>query len=211
LDAKALAAAFRVSLPYSDTIRVPHWNCAPTQYLPIIRQDADGRHLEGTRWGWRRPFTKAGLINAKGEDILTKTKIFRKALAERRCIVPASHFYEWQPGDGKSKQPFAIGLNAAPLFAMAGLWEDERDGDVVERCHVVCTIDPNELMQSIHGRQPLILTTPEQVDRWLNPASEMAEVVDLIKTTPAELMHAWKVSQAVGSVKNNGPELAQPT
>ena len=115
-------------------------------------------------------------------------------------------------GDAKRRFEHAAATFPNHPLAMAGLWEDEKDPETgtTERCHVVCTIEPNALMKAIHDRQPLILTSQEQVDRWLNPASEMVEVVALIQTTPSDLMHAWKVSQAVGSVRNNGPELAQP-
>ena len=210
LDMTHLLEFYHATLSYDEVFRLPNWNCAPTQQLPIIRQEAIGRVVDSSRWGWRRPFTKAPLINARADHILTTTKTFRKALAERRCVVPASHFYEWQVIDSKTKQPYAIGLKNAPLFAMAGLWEDETQDGITERCHLVCTIEPNKLMLSIHDRQPLILTNQEQVDRWLNPESTMPEIVDLIKTTPPELMHAWKVGKDVGNVKNNGPELVKP-
>ena len=210
LDISYLLEIYHARLFYSDVFKIPSWNCAPTQRLPIIRQEGSERVVESSRWGWRRPFTKAPLINARADHILTSTTTFRKAFALRRCIVPATHFYEWQVIDEKNKQPFAIGLKDSPVFAMAGLWEDETKDGITERCHLVCTIEPNELMKSIHDRQPLILTNQEQVDRWLNPASEMAEVVDLIKTTPSELMHAWKVGKDVGNVKNNRPDLDDP-
>lgn len=210
-DPTYLAMAYQ-AMHYRDLekFRGPSWNCAPTQTLPIIRQEEDGRHLEITRWGWRRPFTKAPLINARADEILTRTTTFRRALAERRCIVPATHFYEWQVIDAKTKQPHAIEIKGAQTFAMAGLWEDETLDGVTERCHLVCTIEPNVLMREIHDRQPLILHGEEAISRWLDPSSTMEQVVGLIQTTPAELMRAWKVGPGVGNVRNNSSDLAAP-
>lgn len=210
LDMTHLLNFYDATLAFNKVVSVPNWNCAPTQQLPIIRQEATGRVVDLSRWGWRRPFTRAPLINARADHILTTTKTFRKALAERRCVVPATNFYEWQVIDAKTKQPFAIGLKDAPVFAMAGLWEDETHDGFTERCHLVCTIEPNEMMLSIHDRQPLILIDREQVDCWLNPESKMPDIVALIRTTPPELMHAWKVGKNVGNVKNNNPDLAKP-
>ena len=112
--------------------------------------------------GWRRLFTRAPLINNRADHILDTTT-FQKALAERRCVVPATNFYEWQVIDAKTMQPFSIGLKDAPVFAMAGLWEDETHDGFTERCHLVCTIEPNKLMLSIHDRQPPLLNNQEQV------------------------------------------------
>lgn len=212
IDPQRIARVLRAQYDEHGDLHVPNWNAAPTQRLPIVWTDAGARKLTGSRWGWRRPFTKAPIINARGDQILSKTTMFRKALRERRCVVPASHFFEWQlpPPGSKQKQPFAIGMKGQDTFAMGGIYEEETQDAVTERCHVVLTIEPNALMHGIHDRQPLILPDDAAVDTWLNPEATAEQITSLLCTLPAETMYAWKVGAAVGNVKNNRPDLADP-
>jgi putative SOS response-associated peptidase YedK len=107
----------------------PSHNIAAQTYQPIIRLDRDTgeREVAMMRWGlvpfWSKD-PKAGYstINAKAETITT-APAFREAIKNRRCLVPADAFYEWQKIDAKTKQPFGIGLKDGSLYAFAGLWE----------------------------------------------------------------------------------------
>jgi putative SOS response-associated peptidase YedK len=167
------------------------------------------------RWGlvpfWAKD-AKIGYstINAKAETITT-SPAFREAMKRRRCLVPAYWFYEWKKIDVKSKQPHAIALQDGSLFAFAGLWEtwkDKATGQTLET-YTVITTDPNELMQTLHNRMPVILHR-QGYERWLASADPAQLPVDLLKPFPAEEMKAWPVSQDVGNVRNNRPELVEP-
>ena len=191
----------------------PSYNVCPMTMQAIILQDDKSRRLGLTRWGWKRQFLKnRPMINARGEDILAeKTKMFTKALRERRCVIPAASFYEWKrDANDKPITPFAIGMREQPIFAMGGLWENENEEGSVLAAHLVLTVQPNSVMAPIHDREPMILRTQADVDRWLNPASTIADIADLLVPVPSEDLHAWRVSKAVNSIKNKGPELKEP-
>ena len=201
---------------FDETYLAPSYNVAPTDFQPIVRLDHDGqRELTVMRWGlipyWAKD-SKIGFstINAKSETVTT-SPTFREAMKRRRCLVPAEWFYEWQKTDAKTKQPYAIALRDDSLFAFAGLWERWKDKakDQVLETYTVLTTDPNELLEPIHNRMPVILA-PKDYLRWLEPGEATHLPTDLLRPYPAEEMKAWKVGNAVGNVRNNAPELIAP-
>jgi putative SOS response-associated peptidase YedK len=195
----------------------PSYNLAPTQRAAVVRLDAEGRReAVGLRWGLLPMWAKdakmgASMINARAETLAEKPA-FRTAFKKgRRCLVPARAFYEWRR-DGKAKAAHAIGLGDGAPMAFAGLWEwNEKLGDdegPLETFTVVTT-GPNALMERIHDRMPVIL--PRETWRaWLDPGSDPAELVRLLVAHPPEVMRAWRVADAVGNVRNQGPELLAP-
>jgi putative SOS response-associated peptidase YedK len=154
--------------------------------------------------------TTHSTVNAKAETIIT-SPAYREAMKRRGCLVLADLFYEWQKLDAKTKQPYAIGMKDGSIFAFAGLWEtwkDKATGKALET-YTVITTDPNELMELIHNRMPVIVS-PRDYERWMVPGEPSHLPIDLLRPYPAEEMTAWKVSPAVGNVRNNSPELCQP-
>jgi putative SOS response-associated peptidase YedK len=111
--------------------------------------------------------------------------------------------------DAKSKRPFAIALKSGEPLAFAGLWESWRpkDGAPLETFTILTTSE-NELMRPIHDRMPVILE-PRDYDRWLDAGDPARPPVDLLRPYPAEKMLAWPVSDRVGNVRNNDPELLE--
>jgi putative SOS response-associated peptidase YedK len=191
----------------------PTYNAAPQSTQPVVRLNRDSRSREIAlmRWGlvpfWAKdPKFGYSTINARAEEVASKP-VYREALKKRRCLVPADAFYEWQRISEKNKQPYAIALKSGEPYALAGLWESwkPQEGLPLETFTVVTT-DPNELMQSIHNRMPVILEQRDY-DRWLEPGDPAQPPVDLLRPYPAEKMEAWQVSQRVGNVRNNDPEL----
>ncbi len=187
------------------------YNIAPTQPTLILRRHGDEDEWAWVRWGLVPHWAKdlgigARMINARGETVAEKPA-FRAAFRHRRCIVPASGFYEWRAQPG-GKQPFAIVPTDAACFGLAGLWEHwtAPDGSVVETSSVLTTT-PNELMATIHDRMPVILD-PTDYAAWMQ--SPPAEAAGLIRPFPAQRMRAYPVSKAVGNVRNNSPELVVP-
>jgi putative SOS response-associated peptidase YedK len=150
-------------------------------------------------------------INAKAETVAT-APAFREAFKTRRCLVPADAFYEWvQKIDAKLKQPFAIGMKDGSPYAFAGLWERWGDPKTKEplETFTVITTDPNELVEPMHNRMPVIIQ-PKDYDRWLIPGEPERPPVDLLRPFPADRMNAWKVDRKVGSVKNDTPDCIEP-
>ncbi len=212
-DKQRIAEAFRIGIPPTFDI-LPSYNVAPQTFQPIVRLDAESRQRELAllRWGlipfWAKD-AKIGYstINAKAETLAT-APAFRAALKRRRCLVPADGFYEWQPLDTKTKQPWAITLKDGSPFAFAGLWDtwkDKTTGQPLET-YTIITTEPNELTAKLHNRMPVILA-PRDYERWLAPADPARLPIDLLRPFDADLMTSWKVSPAVGNVRNNSPDL----
>ena len=193
----------------------PSYNVAPQSVQPILRlnRDSGSRECALLRWGlvpfWARDAKFAyTTINARAEEAATKPA-YREALKKRRCLVPADAFYEWQRIDKKTKHPYAFALRGAEPFAMAGLWErwQPKEGEVLET-FTILTTDPNDLMEPVHNRMPVILE-PRNYERWLAPGDATRPPVDLLRPFPAEKMTAWPVSSRVGNVRNNDPQLME--
>jgi putative SOS response-associated peptidase YedK len=195
------------------------YNIAPRSVQPVVRLNPGSgkREFALERWGlvpfWAKD-AKPGYstFNARAEEAAAKPA-FRETLKKRRCLVPANAFYEWQrPGaktGAKTKLPFAIALKSGEPYAFAGLWErwQPREGAGLET-FTILTTDPNELMEPIHNRMPVILE-PRDYDRWLSPGDPARPPVDLLRPFPAEKMLAWPVSDRVGNVRNNDPQLLE--
>lgn len=202
---------------FDDSYLAPTYNAAPQSFQPVVRLDGDTgeRELAIMRWGlipfWAKDAKIAySTINARAETIATSAT-YREAFKKRRCLVPADWFYEWKKIDAKTKQPYAIALKDDSIFAFAGLWETWKDKatDQSLQTYTIITTDPNELMETIHTRMPVILE-PRDYARWLEPGDPSRPPIDLLRPYPAEKMRAWPVSQRVGNVRNNGPDLIDP-
>lgn len=202
---------------FTETRLGPSFNVAPQSFQPVVRLDGETgqRELTVMRWGlvpfWSKDAKAAfNTINAKAETI-AKSPAFREAWKRRRCLVPADWFYEWKKLDEKTKQPYAIGMKDGAMFAFAGLCETWKEKETGRELHTytIITTDPNELMETIHNRMPVILHRDDYA-RWLAPADPAHLPEDLLRPFPAEEMKAWKVGKDVGNTRNNRPELVEP-
>ncbi len=190
----------------------PRFNIPPGTDVPVIRQSPEGKRvLHLLRWGlvphWAKdPTIGARLNNARGESLAEKPS-FRDAFKRRRCLVPASGFYEWKT-DGRVKQPFYISLKSGEPMAMAGLWESwtAPDGNILRTVCIVTT-GPNALMQPIHERMPVIIGA-EHWQGWLaEPAEDMQA---LLAPYATDAMQAWPVSRRVSRATEDDAGLSEP-
>ena len=222
--------------PQQPPAGTPDWNMAPTKQAPVVltrrprgADDAEPiRQLRLLTWGlvpsWAKD-TKVGLrmINARAETLLDKGAYAKAALA-RRCLVPSAGWYEWQASptqtDSKGKarkQPFYIHRADGQPMAFAGVYEFWRD-------RALAADDPNAWLTSysivttaaeagldrIHDRQPVVLD-PDAWSDWLDPDQHDPDAVRSLLDTPgAGRFEAWPVGKAVGSGRNNGPDLIAP-
>ena len=193
----------------------PTFNAAPQSMQPVVRlaRDSGEREFALARWGlvpfWARD-AKFGYstFNARAEEVLAKPA-FREAFKQRRCLVPADAFYEWQVRDAKTKLPYAIGLRSGAPYAFAGLWETWKGGSGEPlQSFTIITTDPNELMEPLHDRMPVIVE-PHDYTRWITPGDPERPPTDLLRPFPAEQMRAWPVSPRVGNVRNDDPALLE--
>ncbi|MCX7173764.1 MAG: SOS response-associated peptidase [Proteobacteria bacterium] len=190
----------------------PRFNIPPTVKIPAIRQTPEGRRvLNLLRWGlvpfWAKDLSIGNkLNNARGETVAEKPS-FRSAFKARRCLVPASGFYEWKT-ENKIKQPYYISLKSGDPMAFAGIWESwtsKESGEIVDTVCIVTT-GPNEIMAPIHDRMPVILG-PDHWQSWLTAPVE--EVKARVASYPAEEMQAWPVSRRVSRAGEEGAELIE--
>jgi len=191
----------------------PRYNIAPSQAIPIVRlnREGTGRELALARWGlipsWADdPKIGYRLINARAESVASRPA-FRAAFRQRRCLVPANGFFEWEKR-GRTKQPWLIRAKGGALMAFAGLWEVWRDpnGAPVHSCAIV-TGAPNEVAGRFHDRMPVILG-PDAYEPWLRAAPEEARA--LLTPCPDEWLEAYPVSTRVNRPDHDDPEVIRP-
>ena len=224
-----LAEAYEVDVVKAEPLPL-RYNVAPSQPVyavvgrrPAAEQEGTVRQLGTFRWGlvpaWAKgPEVGSRMINARAEGIATKPA-FRRALARRRCVIPADAFYEWQVrpvGPSKpAKLAWAVRLRPpAPPMAFAGLWEVWRDGDDPDteplRTCTIITTTANELLSPIHDRMPVVLP-PSAQKVWLDPRIEDTDLVsNLLVPAPDTWFDAFPVSNLVNNVANEGPALLEP-
>ena len=189
----------------------PRYNIAPTQPIAIVREEHHARRFALARWGlvpaWvEDPKRFSLLINARTEGILDKPA-FGAAMKYRRCLVPASGFYEWRR-QGKAKQPFWVKPERGGVIAFAGLWEtwSDRDGGEIDSACIVTT-SANATVAPIHARMPVVIA-PENFELWLTGEADAANA--LLRPAPDDLFAAFPVSDRVNKADADDPGLIEP-
>lgn len=147
------------------------------------------------------------MINARAETVAEKPS-FRAAFKRRRCLVPASGYFEWS-GEAGHKQPYFIRHPDDELLMFAGLWEGWEPPDSDEWLHTftIITGKPGKVSGDIHDRQPVILP-PLAWQEWLTDEPNVA--AHWSRCTPEADLSYYPVTKAVGSPRNKGPEMVQP-
>ncbi len=219
----------------------PRWNIAPSSVIPVVRAASEGRReLLLMRWGlvpaWASDATMGQrLTNARADSIAIKPA-FRDAWRRRRCLIPATAWYEWQAQpDGGRKRPYAFASSSGEPLALAGIWEHwvrrERQRDAApvvtepslfdalpphaERADAdedailsiaIITTEANACVGSVHDRMP-VLIAPEDRDRWLHATDAPS---DLLRPAPADHLRSWPVSLTVSDARIDAPACLAP-
>lgn len=174
--AEAMARLFEAEVDFGANVigDAARANVSPTEAIPVVVSDdgGGGRRLVAMRWGlvpawYKTPTGGPLLINARAESVATKPA-FAKAVRERRCLIPADGFYEWQ-GDKGAKTPFLIRRPDGAPFAFAGLWESWRGQPTA----AIVTCPANATLAPIHERMPVVLD-PADWALWLGEAGHGA-------------------------------------
>ncbi len=191
----------------------PRYNIAPTQPVPLVRAGPGGRELVLARWGliphWAQdPSIGNRLINARAETVAEKAS-FRDAFRRRRCLVPATGFYEWHNQGGR-KQPFHFRLADGRPFAFAGLWERWQGPEgALESCTVLTTA-ANAVVRPVHERMPVLLD-PRDYAQWLDAGpSRPEELLPLLRPFPEGPMVAVPVGRWVNDPRHEGATCLSP-
>ncbi|MFT3862534.1 SOS response-associated peptidase [Micropruina sp.] len=226
-DAELLEEVFLVD-EVDGPLPPARYNIAPTDPVVAVieraRKDEPERvvrKLVALRWGlvpsWSRDATGAArMINARVETVAEKPA-FRRALATRRCLLPADGYYEWYTsavaaagpaGRRPPKQPFYIHRTDGGLLAMAGLYEfwKSPQGQWLTSCTIITTAAA-DAVGHIHDRMPMTVR-PDRWNAWLDPTLTQG-ALELLEAPGADL-EAYAVSRLVSRVGNDGPELVEP-
>jgi len=185
------------------------FNVAPTQDVPVVRLIDGERVMTHMHWGlipcWAKDRKIAyKTINARAETVATKPA-FRAAYKARRCLIPASGFYEWKRDIAPKVPHFFHKPDDEPL-GFAGIWETwKRDEETLESCSIVTT-QANDMMAELHNRMPVILDA-QDFDWWM--AGDVREVGQLLKPCPSAWLDAYPISREVNNARNQGPALIE--
>ena len=171
------------------------------------------RELAWLQWGlvptWADAHTRP-VTNARAESLVDKPT-FRRAYQSRRCLIPASGFYEWQVV-GRTRRPWLFRLRDDQPFAFAGLWETylSPSGQILESCALITTA-ANALMQPVHHRMPALLVEPAAWTAWLDPRSTSPDTLaPLLRPLPTDALTATAVSPRVNQTCNDDPACLAP-
>ena len=211
-DAQAIYDAFQVGAELNVAL-LQRYNVAPATDQQVILSASGHRVTRWHHWGLIPHWAKDKAIgyktiNARGESVAAKPA-FRAALRQRRCLVPATGFYEWKVRDG-GKQPYLIKPRSGGLISFAGLWESWAGPDGEVRSFTIITTEPNALMARIHDRMPAIIA-PEHYARWLDPAlQDPAQIRPMIASYPAAALDAIPLGRQINNARNQGPAVIEP-
>ena len=212
-----IAEEFSTSALPDRTLPVD-WNIKPTQDIYIVKNE----EIKIASWGLIAPWSKNSVdalrsqsqaINARSESVHEKPT-FRNAFRQRRCLVPATGYYEWatELGRYKTKQPVFISRDDEKLLAFAGIF-DRRispEGEIRESVAII-TRDAVGDLAKVHNRMPLFIPR-NRWEKWMDSElTEVEEVRDLmVIPKPDAHLRYWPVSTLVNSIRNNGAELIAP-
>lgn len=208
-----IVALYRLTLPDEPPEKLrPHYNVPPTAVMPIVRPAGNGRELVMAGWGlipfWLKPEQLGrqpyATINARADRIQT-APTYREPFKKRRCLVPATGWYEWQKVDAKTKRPYHFQPHAKP-FAFGGVYDVwNADGKSAITSYAIVTTAAAPATAAYHERMPLVLEE-SQFDDWMRGPPELAAAM---MQPYAGKIDLWEVSAAVGNVRNNRPDLME--
>lgn len=193
----------------------PRYNIAPSQSVPAVRMVEGKRALALLQWGlvpfWsKEPSVRFQTINARSETAHS-SPAFRTAFRYRRCLIPASGFFEWQKRE-KEKQPYYIFRKDGKPLAFAGLWDrwESQDGSQALESCTILTTRANDLVTRLHDRMPVILE-PADFDLWLDPEEHFTEKLSpLLRPAESSLLAMYPVSRYVNKTGNEGKKCIEP-
>ena len=206
----AMAALFEAA-PANDLPHVPNYNVCPTTQVHTVTSDGGSRRLRPMRWGflphwYKSPADGPLLINARSETIAEKPA-FRAACRERRCLVPATGFYEWTKDPDGKRLPWYIHHSDGETLAFAGVWQVWEKGDEPLTTCAVVTTSANASMSRIHHRMPVVLDAKDWA-LWLGEEGKGAAT--LMKAPPDDMLSFYRVDPKVNSNRASGEELIEP-
>ena len=181
----------------------PRFNICPTTTIDAVVN----HELVPMRWGlipawWSKPLKEMRLatFNARAETVAEKP-MFRDSFKKRRCLIPASGYYEWLDTPS-GKQPYYFTRRDGQIITIAGLWSkwtDKSTGTDLHSCTMVIT-KPNKLAAEVHDRMPIILEAKD-FEQW--ERGDVKDAAALMKPAPEDVLQKWPVSKRVNSSRTS--------
>jgi putative SOS response-associated peptidase YedK len=193
----------------------PRYNIAPTTIIDVVRLDAEGRReLVRMRWGlvpffWSKPLKEVpATFNARADTVHEKP-MFREAFKRRRCIIPASGFYEWTGEKGDKTPHLFTAADGNPVLAFAGLWDKWRNKETGEEVlsATIVVSGASEWMAPYHDRMPVLLTGDE-IENWLTGKAG----TEVLRPAAEAALREWIVLSQVNKTGagDDDPTLIEP-
>jgi putative SOS response-associated peptidase YedK len=210
LPVEAMAQLFQAA-PDNDLPPNDRYNICPTQQITAVVSTNGSRRLRAFRWGfiphwYKTPTDGPLLINARAETIAQKPA-FGAACRSRRCIIPATGFYEWTKTQTGARQPWYVHPAKGTPIAFAAIWQDWGAGPVGMTTCAIVTCAANKTMSGLHSRMPVTLA-PEAFGLWLGETGKGA--ARLMHAAPEAYFTFHKVAPEVNSNRASGPALIEP-
>lgn len=206
----AMAQLF-LAQPANDLPEVPNFNVCPTQTIAVCTSEEERRLYRPMRWGlvptwYKTPNDGPLLINARSETVAEKPA-FRSAVRERRCLVPASGFYEWDRTDPKKPLPWYVTRTDGSPMVFAAIWQDWGHGEERRSTCAILTCAANAQMAKVHDRLPVILE-PEDWALWLGEEGKGA--ARLMAPIEDGALSMVRVGTEINSSRAKGDSLIRP-
>ena len=207
---KSIASHFKVEKAVEWK---PRYNVAPSQKIPAIFHPLEKKKSSSQllRWGFTASWTQGGrlVVNVRSEEIEEKP-LFQESFEKWRCLIPVDGFYEWRH-QAKETRPFFFRMKNKELFALAGIWAEQKvEGETIASCAILTTT-PNETVRVVHDRMPVIVD-PRDYDLWLQEdVRDFREIRKLFKPAPSEKTEGFQVGSWVNNVVNDDPKCIEPS
>src|SRR5476651_250393 len=200
---RELVALYRIHDQAPPSNLQPRYNICPTTQVDAVVSQEGNRTLQSMRWGfipswWSKQLKemKLATFNARAETIATKP-FFRSAFKSKRCLMPASGYYEWHDTP-EGKQPYYFTRRDGQVMTIAALWDewtDKAEGKTIKSCCMVIT-EPNKFVAEVHDRMPVILEAKD-FEQW--ERGDVKDASALMKPTGEDVLQKWQVSKRVNS------------
>lgn len=206
----AMARLFEAA-PSNDLPDVPNYNVCPTDNVGVVVASGGARALRSMRWGfiphwYKKPGGGPLLINARAETIAEKPA-FKAAVRERRCLIPATGFYEWTKSEDDTRLPWYFSVPTGDPLVFAGIWQVwEREGEILTACAMVTT-GASDWMAQTHHREPVVVAQDDWAT-WLGEAD--AKAAPLMQASAEGTYQRWRVARDVNSNRASGEALITP-
>ena len=209
-----LVKLYRLTDLYMNSNLQPRYNICPTTEIDVVVRGDDARAIMPMRWGlvpiwWSKPLKemKMATFNARAETVAEKP-MFRDSFKKRRCLIPASGYYEWQTTP-EGKQPYYFTRRDGQPITIAGLWSNWKDnatGEDLKSCTMVIT-EPNKFAAEFHDRMPVILEAKD-FEQW--ERGDVKDATVLMKPAAEDLLQKWPVSKRVNNSRADGDDATLP-